>query len=447
MNVLVVDDEIEIVEIIEFLVKAKFPDDTEIYLAYSAITAIDILKNNKIDLCISDHNMFNGNGDEIFKYIMINKLAVKFVLCSSITPCQMPEIYPLDVIYHHIEKPDIVEGVNILAEKLKSSLPLNSNAEVLVLKERYIAVRLDFLLLLEKTPTDIYIRISENKYLKCLNTNEIFTIEDNDKYLSKDIAYLYVQVPLNHDYMNKLIFNALNKVMAIKNIPLNEKMIISHSQLTQLINFSGMSEELASVTKENIEQSISIIMENQLLENFWKKLNLMGEYPSKLYSLHAMLASVIAKKLKWSTKSTMFKLTLAAFLQDITLSTLKVMKIYDYLNFLEIEFSLSSEEIKNFLEHPMKAKLLINSFKSIPPDIDKIILEQHEMPDGSGFPRNLNSNQIGPLSCLFILSGILAKNVIEEGEKFQIKNFIEKFEPLGYSNGNFKDSFKVIKNM
>ena len=445
MNVLIVDDEVDIVEIMKFLVEAKFPEDTEVYFAYSGFEAINVLKNTKIDLCISDHNMPNGNGDEVFKYIITNKLSMNFVLCSSFTPSQMPELYPAHLIYHHIEKPSIVEGVNVLAEKVKSSLPSSSSHKIF--KERYISVRLDFLLLLEKTPTDIYIRVSENKYLKCLNTNEMFTIEDNAKYLSKDISRLYVQVPFNHDYLDKLIFKALNKVMANKNITLGEKMMISHSHLTQLINFSGMSEELASVTKENIEQSVSIIMENKLLDNFWKKLNLMGDYPAKLYSLHAMLASVIAKKLKWSTNTTMFKLTLAAFLQDITLSTLNVMKIYDYLNFLEVEFSLSPEEIKNFLEHPMKAKLLIDSFSSIPPDIDKIILEQHEMPDGSGFPRNLNANQISQLSCLFILSGILAKNVIEEGENFQVKNFIEKFEQLGYSKGNFKDSFNVIKSM
>jgi HD-GYP domain-containing protein (c-di-GMP phosphodiesterase class II) len=230
-------------------------------------------------------------------------------------------------------------------------------------------------------------------------------------------------------------------------MPLDEKMAITHTQLCDMIQFAGMTEELATITKSNIQQSVELIMKNNLLGDFWKDISLKGEYPAKLYTLHSMLASVIAKKLEWSSESTLFKLTLAAFLQDITLKSIKLMEIYDHHHFLKIEDTLKSDEIKNFLEHPLKAKDHINSFKEIPPDVDKIILEQHEMPDGTGFPRKLNANQLGPLSCLFILSGLLARSILNEKENFQISNFIKKFEELGYNKGNFKDSFNIIKKM
>lgn len=41
----------------------------------------------------------------------------------------------------------------------------------------------------------------------------------------------------------------------------------------------------------------------------------------------------------------------------------------------------------------------------------------------------------------------MARFILSEGTDFEVKKFVEKFEPLGYSKGNFKDSFNVIKNM
>ncbi|MDD4976047.1 MAG: hypothetical protein PHY93_16955, partial [Bacteriovorax sp.] len=83
----------------------------------------------------------------------------------------------------------------------------------------------------------------------------------------------------------------------------------------------------------------------------------------------------------------------------------------------------------------------------IPPDIDRILLEQHEMPDGNGFPRKLNANQLGPLSCVFILTGILARHVLKEKNSFDVSAFCTLLEEQGYSRGNFKEAFDVIRSM
>lgn len=445
MNIIIADDEAEIAEIIDFLIRDKFPEKVETFLVNGGGAAIDILKNHKIDLCISDHNMINGNGNDILKFIINDSPSTSFVLCSTVMPKEMPQAYPLEHVFFHVQKPDIVSGLRDLASFIKkSNLHMNENLSD---DAQYIPISLQFLLILEKTPSDVYIRVSENKYVKCLNGNESFSSEDQEKYFNKSITKLYLKKSDNQETINKYIAATITKIMNKKNIPLDEKMAIAHSQLCEVIKFSGMSEELALVTKENINQSVSIIMKNNSLNDIWKAMNLNGDYPSKVYSLHSMLASVIVKKLSWCSESTMFKLTLAAFLQDMTLNTLTVMKINDYQHFKEIESSLSREETKNFLEHPLKARELMATFKDIPPDIDKLILEQHEMPDGGGFPRKLNAGQLGPLSCLFILSGIMARYIMNEGENFQLAKFIDKYESLGYDKGGFKESFKVIKNM
>jgi hypothetical protein len=123
------------------------------------------------------------------------------------------------------------------------------------------------------------------------------------------------------------------------------------------------------------------------------------------------------------------------------------MKLYDYSDFLVQENDFKEYKIFNYLQHPLKAKEIVNTLKNIAPDIDKIILEHHEMPNGSGFPRKIGATKISPLSCTFILSGILARYILEEGAHFSLEKFIEVFEHRGYNRGNFKPTFDIIKNM
>jgi CheY-like chemotaxis protein len=441
MKILIADDEIVTGEIIDFLVRDFFRGEIETYLVRNGKEAINVLKKEKIDICISDHNMPEGNGDLIFKYIKKNQLDTFFVLCST----EDAGIYPENSLFFYIKKPDVISGIEQLSKLVKN----NSEDESCITNNAsdYIPVTLQFLLLIGMTPSDIYIRITDTKFIKCINANEVFTTNDNAKYLIKSVSKLYVKRPCDQFVINKVFSEVLCKIMQKANLPLDERMTIAHSQICGLIKFTGMSEELAEITKENIKQTTHLIMRNSLLNNFWKDLNLKGEYPARVYTLHSMLASVIVKKISWSTEAILFKLTLAAFLQDITLNTLPVMKIYDYYHFNEIKETLEDDEIKFFLEHPLKAKEHIAFFKEIPPDVDKIILEQHEMPDGLGFPRQLNAKQLGPLSCVFILSGILARYILNQKENFQLESFVEKFEAQGYSKGNFKEAFDVIRKM
>lgn len=114
MNILIADDEEELTEIIDYLVRHKFADKIKTFVAKSGKEAIAILKNHTIDVCISDHNMPEGKGHDVLKYIMDSKLVTSFVLCSTVIPKDMPDVYPPKHVFFHIQKPQIVEGVTAL---------------------------------------------------------------------------------------------------------------------------------------------------------------------------------------------------------------------------------------------------------------------------------------------------------------------------------------------
>ncbi|MBC7538546.1 MAG: response regulator [Bacteriovorax sp.] len=444
MKVLIVDDEINITEVIEFIIQEKWPTSVTTLKASSVVEAINLLKMNEIHLCISDHNMPGECGDKIFNFIIDKKLETKFVLCSTLSPKDMPEVYPYQKIFFNIQKPDIflgIEKLSTLVSNHEFSKNFKSSSGI-----KYIPLTINLLGLLEKTPADIYIKLTDHKYVKCINKDVLLTDEDLKKYEDKSVANLYILNSGDHSF-ESILLPVISKIMFQNDISLSDKISITHSQLSELVKFAGVTPELAIAIKENIEQSVSLIAKIDLLNDFWKKLNLKGEYPSQLYTLHSMLGLAILKKLEWSSEATMFKLSLASFLQDITLNSISLMKIFDYNEFLKLKSTFSDIEIENYLSHPIRAKNLVSSFKEIPPDIDRILLEQHELPDGTGFPRKRNSNQIGPMSCLFILTGILARYILEEGNDFQLSGFLDLMELQGYSKGNFKLVFNALKGL
>ena len=66
-NILIVDDEVEICDIIEFHISEM--TDYKSFKAHNVQEAFNILKNEHIDVVISDVKMPNGNGMELLEYI------------------------------------------------------------------------------------------------------------------------------------------------------------------------------------------------------------------------------------------------------------------------------------------------------------------------------------------------------------------------------------------
>lgn len=445
MKILIVDDEIEITEMIEFLVQDAFTCGVTTLVATSGNSAIEILSNNlDIDICICDHNMPNGMGTDVIKHLISTKSNTKFVLCSTVLPSEKPREYPAEAVFTNIQKPEITEGVDELYKiVMKAGTIIRQKGEV----DEFIPISVQILALMGKVPADIYIRMSENKYVKCTNQLDEFTASDEKKYLEKSIDKLYFKKDEQKIDLNATVGDAVAKIMKRRGLSLSDKMCIAHSQLVELIKFTGITPELAEVSKKNIRESIAMIAMSPVVSDSWGGMNLLGEYPSRLYTLNALLSSIIVKKLSWSSESTMYKLTLASFLQDISLDSIALMEICDYKEFLEKESTFTKIEIKRYLDHPQRSTELLKAFKDAPADVEKLLLEQHEMPDGEGFPRKLNSNQLGPLTCTFILSGIFARHILREGTSFDFDKFINYLNEKGYSRGNFKEPFVVIKSM
>ncbi len=445
MEILIVDDEIQVREMLSFYLQDNYEPITKIFTAKSRLEASDILSNHLIDFCFCGHSLSDGIGSDVLSFIKKRNLETRFLLMSEQSLEDISTFYNSSDLFFFFSKKDLLSSFDqFLSKCAEDSVILKKK----IFSTMYSPVTLEFLQVLNHLPSDVFIKLSSTKFVKCFSSGDLFTESDKIKYRGKNLDILFLKCDEgNKVLINKAISNAINKVFNAQTTPLQERITMVHSQVSNMVKLNGMTPEMAEVTKYTVSKSVDMISKIDILNNFWKKLNLLGDYPSKLYTLQTMLISMILKELEWNSEATFFKLALASFLQDVTLINLKLIKIKDYNEFLASKESLSNEEIKSFLDHPMKVKDIVDKLKEVPPDIDKIVLEQHELPNGDGFPRKLNALQLGQMSCIFILTGITARAILEDETHFDNNVFLDFMDKSGYSKGNFRDSFKILKKI
>jgi response regulator RpfG family c-di-GMP phosphodiesterase len=445
MKILIVDDEVGILEILTFFVEENAPKNSQILQANGGKKAIEILNKDSIDLCICDHNMPVGMGPIVLDHIIKNKLPTKFVLCSTVIPSDDPVNYPAAHIFANVQKPEIFQGIETIFEKLKTGQ--SQTTEVILDSTEFLPVTTDFLNLLLFAPSDVYIRLSDKKMVKCLNRNSIFTKKENQKYHDKGITTLYLKTENDKTLLLSIIKKRIREFLTGNVITLANRLALSHHQICEMIKLEGMTPEHQEMVKETITQSAKIISSNDKLNDYWERFDLLGDYPSQVYTLQILIASMVLKKLDRASSDTMMKISLAAFLQDITLDNVELLKMKDYQDFIKNKNKFTDEEQKKFLAHPQTTCDLIAKCRELPEDVDRIILEQHEAPNGNGFPKRLNANQTTSLSCLLILSGLMAKLILEKKSKLTKIEFVNYFQQEGYNKGNYKEVFDAIRDI
>jgi HD-GYP domain-containing protein (c-di-GMP phosphodiesterase class II) len=149
------------------------------------------------------------------------------------------------------------------------------------------------------------------------------------------------------------------------------------------------------------------------------------------------IACTLAIAMDWKSEPTLQKLGLAAFLHDSTLTNHSLAAVMTTTELARKKDQFTDEETKAYKFHPVKAAELVKQFHEIPPDVDTIVLQHHERPDGTGFPRNLGPSNISPLAAVFIVAHDLVSAIFDPNTPFVLEKFIEA-KKAEYQGGNFK---------
>jgi hypothetical protein len=165
-------------------------------------------------------------------------------------------------------------------------------------------------------------------------------------------------------------------------------------------------QEYLETVQSNMQDTIERLEKLPKLQTAMKtlKVDRGGNYLRTHIDLLCYVSCALGRILGWVTKKTFDKLILSAYLHDIRyFENPKLARIHDHSEFEKQKADLTPEECKIFLEGPIYSSLMARDSTDDSIDVERILIQQKERPDGTGFPEGLDFKQLYPLSCLFMV--------------------------------------------
>ncbi|MEN9724050.1 MAG: hypothetical protein RJB38_2036 [Pseudomonadota bacterium] len=311
-------------------------------------------------------------------------------------------------------------------------------------------IRLGMLLVAGPLPADIYIRLSDAKYLRIFRTGDVFDELDYDRYGHQKMLLnfylrrdgLYPTVARLTDMIQERLSGGLTAEEATE---LSEQ---THEVVQRVIRHWYPAPEVNDLIKANLNLTLQAIGKNPRLKDVLKRVT--GR-PKTYLTVHSValgqIACTIANAVGWGSKTTFSKLNFAAFLHDVSVDDDEtIAKVNDAAGLEMIRKTKGEDTLARYLSHGSRAAELSHQFHEVPPDVDLILSQHHEKPDGSGFPRHLNHQHIAPLSALFIMAHDMVQQIHTYGNRFSYSDFIRARYSL-YSVGYFKKVLQAIEKL
>ena len=304
-------------------------------------------------------------------------------------------------------------------------------------------------MVLDKMVCDIYVALSPTKFLQLFKSGDKLEAKRLQKYLDKDVEFLYIKnedYKLFSEYFLNLIISKLKKTssssLSIKTVA----DLAVFDNIISTVKEIGITGAAAEQIKESVIASLDTISKIKSLDSIFSRIYRSQNYISEHSLLTSYIAGKIATDTSWNSPQTLEKLSLAAMIHDIAIDDLLLAEQHDLAieNFDQLKNLYDEDTVQVILDHPAKAAEILTTGDHIFSDVENIILQHHENPDGSGHPSGLSSSVISPLSCLFIIAEkychLFIKNPVISSDELQTA-----FKP--YETGNFKIPLKSFFNL
>jgi response regulator RpfG family c-di-GMP phosphodiesterase len=307
----------------------------------------------------------------------------------------------------------------------------------------FVPLSFQTLLNLPKVGVDIFISLSDTNFVKVSKKEDRFTKEDADRLQEKGFKEVFIKASSCFELLQSITLN-LEEINP--NLPQEEKSMVAMNSIENLENISkffGWTPEMISNAKKTVSAAIKILSKNDsILKTLNSKLAEKKSHYSQHVGLISFLSCILGDHFEWVGETGKTKLILAALLHDYTLDP----KIYQMIkqDFEKTDVDNKAPEIIKYRMHPIESAKIVNSLDAFSSDVEQIVLQHHERPDGTGFPRQLTASRISHLSTLFILLEDLVEFL---GDGHYIEMSLEGFSTNGkekYTQGNFKKFFEVI---
>ncbi|NDD90924.1 hypothetical protein EBZ37_02400 [bacterium] len=292
----------------------------------------------------------------------------------------------------------------------------------------YIPVRTEVMMQVAPLRVTIHVRLGKDHFVKLTTNRDTLTLDDLRNFSEgKEIETVHVhrsQYDETVDLQIRRIEELLQESRRAKPEVVERTAEAGLEMVRESIERLGFSPTTQALARKTSELVLKSIGQSPRLAPIVRLLKVnAGSYITSHSLVLSKLVCAVAHSAGWASQTTFHKLVLAAIIHDLPLSDNELARISD----IEPEkvASLEAHHLQEVKAHPLRAAELARSLAEIPADVDRIVLQQHEKPDGSGYPRGLHHNYIDPLSACFIISHDLLNYLSHAGEGATLGSFVE----------------------
>jgi putative nucleotidyltransferase with HDIG domain len=253
------------------------------------------------------------------------------------------------------------------------------------------AVPLDAILSHSQIPVDVYICISEDKYLLISKAGS--DVKSLAKYKDRDVHSMYVKI---RDYLHliQIALSRANSTMTGNGETLEKVKSLKGAMdsVYREIHDLGFDDSVFTHVKMVNHSTLTLLAKSPRLIDMMAELEQLEGDGVK----HAMMVSLTSAMLGvaqgWTKPGTIEKLALAGFLHDVGKTKLPREVVEKPLG------EMNEDELIIYRSHPEVGALLLMQSKQIPEDVLLAVQEHHECADGSGFPRAIKDMVTSPFA-------------------------------------------------
>ncbi|WP_417336047.1 HD-GYP domain-containing protein [Halobacteriovorax marinus] len=331
---------------------------------------------------------------------------------------------------------------NLILDILKKRRNLNFQYA----EEEYRKVRLSYFLRFNKVLCDVFIKINDDKYVKVLRKDDIYTRDDLQRYREKNIKFLYINSEDYDDFGASLATTPF--LIEDRNLDpkyLDDAVVNTLDIVHEMVLESGLTDEVVNLVDYTAYQIESSLSSDRILNRLLSILKDRKDYLLDHSYMIAYFSNSICSHMEWDSEEIRKKLSYAAILQDVCLSDAKMAMV---MNLQKPEMTeYTPEQIAHYQSHPEQIANIVKANDTIPLNVDEILLSQHEKPEGNGFPRGLSHHRVSQLSAVFIVAHAFVDELYrEEFDLTKIPVIIKRMEKR-FSVGNYRKPLEGLINV
>lgn len=435
--ILLIDEDPDILNIQELVLSSFYSG--EIVAVANGQEALERLEAfGEPEVIISDETILNEKTPTFYKHLIEKDLLVPLVICTGDMSFEhQEEKYPH--VSAFVKKPFKIDSLSYLVKSITTEP---------IIQHDFLSVKLPVLFNFIGKSFDLYLKLSDINYVKLVKQGENFSKSDYEKLLNKGVTHLHISQKDSLEFLKAYEEN-LNFTISGKSGVSQEAIVNTIDDLVSIENVSKYlkwTPEALESAKKSIDTAVRILSKDPAIASILRqKLSQPSSGYARHLGLQAYLSCILSAGFTWGGETVQNKLTLATLLHDLTVDE----KYYEHIKIWNSKAANPKEkapEVIKYRLHPMEASKFVANLENMPPDIDQILLQHHEKPDGTGFPRSLTTTRIGQLATFFIIVEELVDFI---GDGLNLESSFADFKTWGdatYTSGVFKKTYLFIRD-